>query len=146
MSKGFEWCKKRASDPSMSGYADKDWSKAREICPTGLFSMFPSRGDVIVKHDPDAGFQYFTSASLVHDGTLKFFRDACVSCVSNVMTRRTYFLGADKPLPGEVVKYTVGNFVVLDEYGDKFAPEGRPWMKSCTTVLLPVKYEVLHEG
>ena len=93
--------------------------------------------------NPDAEFQYFTSESCIHDGTLIFPLSLMEKCVYKVYCLNTYYQPLGRPGVGSTVKIEVGNFVILNEF-DKdgtFAPDCKEWMSERTTVLLPLRME-----
>ena len=93
--------------------------------------------------NPDAEFQYFTSESCIHDGTLIFPLSLMEKCVYKVCCLNTYYQPLGRPGVGSTVKIEVGNFVILNEF-DKdgtFAPDSKEWMSERTTVLLPLRME-----
>jgi hypothetical protein len=83
--------------------------------------------------DPEANFDYFTSYRLFSDGTLISIFKAIDECLKNVYSGKTY--NKDVGLP---THYTIGNLVVLEEFGD-YGTEEKPFLHSRITVLLPVK-------
>ena len=172
MSKGFDWCIARASDPAVSGLADRDWSKAMERDSWRFISREYSRivdnewNDVLdggwfgfsvsgvidgkermfkvyVHHDPDADFTYFSSASELNDSTMMFEIEMERNLVNKVFTLTT----ADKSkvkngIDFTEIYWTVGDFVFLSETDRKFAPLDKQWMKTRMTVLLPLRMDV----
>ena len=92
--------------------------------------------------DPDADFEYFTSSSSIHDGTLLFIKECADNCVCKIVSGQTYNKKIGPPKDGDTVHYTVGNLVVLSEYDmdeTKFATKDKRWLHERTTVLLPIK-------
>lgn len=157
MSKSLTFCQTAASDPNRSNLSDRDWSKAKEIDSEYFFEPYlggvqsynimiqegdcdePKALHVDIEFDEDADFDYFVCSSLIHDGTLLFVTNAVSDCIMKVGLAQTY--DSRKGPHKSHVKYTVGNFVVLNEYDKDFAPPDKPWMNERTTVLLPIKYE-----
>lgn len=158
MSKSFDFCKVIAQDSSRSSYADRSWDNVIEDYETEtIFDEylhgardFSIEGkvddeieicfDVSVSFDGNADFDYFTSESCVHDGTLLFIREAMDRCVQKVCLAQTYNKNIGEPESGDSIQYVVGNFVVLTEYDGDFVPKDKPWMRERTTVLLPLKF------
>jgi len=148
MSKSLEFCKTRASDPTISKYADRDWSKATEHdirpfladLPGPRYTLSSGDGDygVYITVDPDADFDYFTSNSFLSDGTLVFLLESIENLVQKVITLGSYNKELGPPEPGNTVNIVVGNYVLLTEYG-KFDTENGAWLNERTTVLLPIK-------
>ena len=157
MSKSFDFCKTVAQDTSRSNYADRSWDNAVEDCETeAIFDEFirgarsfiltgklddgmDIRIHIDISFDGDADFDYFTSSTYVHDGTLLFIREAMDKCVRNVCTAQTYNKNIGAPKHGDNIRYIVGNFIILTEYDGDFVPADKPWMRERTTVLLPLK-------
>ena len=161
MSNSLDFCKLAAADKTRSRYTDRNFAQADEFGDTKTLmnDVFGGRRDftisgldesgrkivlnIIVDHNPNANFDYFTSEELTHDGTYIFIMQAVIKCIKKIATGATYYRNAGKPEDGAFLHYTIGNAIVLNEYGEQFAPEDRPWMRERTTVLLPIKYEVL---
>lgn len=154
MSKSFDFCN---AEVSRSGYANRSWGNAFEVSETeAIFDVY-LRGarnfslegkvdgiadicfDVSISFDSNADFNYFTSASCIHDGTLLFIREAMDECVRKVCLAQSYYKPIGEPKSGDSIQYVVGNFVVLTEYDGDFVPVDKPWMRERTTVLLPIK-------
>lgn len=161
MSNSLIFCKSVASDPSRSNFLDRDFRHADEFGDTRNMLknlLGDKRGitisgkdesgksilfDVTIDFDPNAKFDYCTSEAVVHDGTYIFMLQAIEGCLMKVITGSTYYSKCDPPTPGSSVHYTIGNAVVLNEYDTKFATKEKPWMQERTTVMLPIKYEVM---
>lgn len=170
MSKGFEWCIERASDPALSGLSDRDWSKAVEVNSERFFDCIEEKfiSDIGVRRDdgvlhvvrdafgidgkkwtvhlrfdPDADFSYFTSECSVNDGTILFANELFDRNAFKVITMSTYDKVLETALRiGRDVYWTIGNFVCLLETGERFAPTDKPWVKTRMTVLLPLRMDV----
>ena len=151
MSKSFDFCIEKVQDPGRSTIADRDYSEAFEVPLYTVFEYFKDKkvlnlGDeslsVTITYDPDADFQYFTNVSSTHDGTLMFVIDNMVACLNKVLHLETYYspAGCPKNFDGAEIYYTVGNFVVCNEYGEQFATKEKPWIEERTTVMLPIAY------
>lgn len=154
MSKSFDFCQAAIL---RSGYADRSWENAREEYETeAVFDeyLYGARNfsfegtvdgvvdvcfDVSISFDSDADFDYFTSESCIHDGTLLFVREAMDKCVRKVCLAQSYYKPTGAPASGDSIQYTVGNFIVLTEYDGDFVPADKPWMRERSTVLLPIK-------
>lgn len=160
-----DFCKKVTSDEERSAYFGRDWESAREYNAEEIFNHFLKGstylrltgsnvvGDKVdyrvqINYNPEAKFQYFTSESSVHDGTLLFQLEAMYKCVQRVVTGSTYFKRMKPPTNGCIVRYSVGNFVVLNEYdvnGDIFTPSEKPYCRQRTTVMLPIRVDIERE-
>lgn len=161
MSKSLDFCVSTASDPERSGFYDRKWDDAKELDAELIFDAYihnernltmtgtNSNGEnirvnVILTFNPDADFQYFTSESCLHDGTLVHSVSLLEKCVSKVCCLGTFYKPLGEPHDGMTVHIEVGNFVVLNEYdedGKLFAPEDKKWMRERTTVLLPIRMD-----
>lgn len=157
MSKSFDFCVKMASDKTRSGYADMDWTAAQEQDSRDIFRRYIGAATKVIlsdkdgrelvlnlEYNEDGDFDYFTSTQLVHDGTLLFVAECFEKLVRKILYAETYFKPKGSHSFGDTVKYTIGNFVYLNEHGDDFG--GEKWMKTRTTVLLPLKYEKIDGG
>lgn len=106
-------------------------------------------GDLVINicHDENSDFEYFTMEQCVCDGTLIFMSELVERVFLKVLHCQT--VNSEKvpsnfkndPFNYEIC-YTVGNFVICDEYGN-FGTEEKPWMKSRFTVMLPIKFDVV---
>ena len=158
MSKSFEWVKARASNPNVSGLADRDWNKAVEYDAFTIFkkSIYGESENGVVYisvdgkqfcvhflFDANAEYDYFTGATELNDGTFFFESAMCLNIADKVCTLQT--VNKEKIAHGinfSNVYWTIGNFAVLSENGDKFASRDKPWMKTRLTAVLPLKMEV----
>ena len=102
----------------------------------------------IIQYNPDADFQYFTMARCRCDGTMLFYLDLMLECIDNMLEFHTWCKEVEIPkeLIGVTLKYTVGDFVLAEEFGDQFTTTEKPWMRSRFTVMLPIKCEVIKEN
>ena len=151
MSNSLEFCIKTATDQTRSNLMDVDFSEAFEMPIETVAEFFKNNkiytrkiGNTTLEitYDPDADFQYYTNSVSTHDGTLMFVLENMERCLAKVLNGKTYYIpaGVPKNFNGAVIQYTIGNFVVCNEYGEQFAPKDKPWMTEMTTVLLPIKY------
>lgn len=157
MSKSFDFCKATAQNAYRSSYADRSWDNAIEVYETeAIFDKYLHGArniffegkvddeteicfDVSISFDGNADFDYFTSESCIHDGTLYFIIKTMDECVRKVCLAQTYNKHTGAPESGDSIQYIVGNFVILTEYDGDFVPADKPWMRERTTVLLPLK-------
>lgn len=104
--------------------------------------------NVIIKHDPDADFEYFTMQRCNCDGTFVFFQDLMGECIDKMIHLKTCNVNKEIPkdLTGYSIIYTVGDFVLAEEFGDEFATKEKPWMHSRFTAMLPIKFDVVRNG
>lgn len=104
--------------------------------------------NVIIKYDPDADFEYFTMQRCNCDGTFVFFQDLMGECIDKMIHLKTCNVNKEIPkdLTGYSIIYTVGDFVLAEEFGDEFATKEKPWMKSKFTAMLPIKFDVVRNG
>lgn len=133
---------KKCINEGRSKYGDRNWDKAEEYNPIEYFKYYPGAN---VVYDPDADFEYFTSESSVHDGTLLFEVELIREVVARVAMGYTYYI--PKGIPKNKLKYTIGNIIVLNEYEESadWIPQNKPWMHQRTTVCLPLKTEEVIE-
>lgn len=156
MSNSLEFCKKRALDPNVSSYADRDWSKAKEYGIENLLDELlsghreykltgrdefgePISYNVKIEIDPDADFDYFSSDSFLCDGTMIFLAESLEKMIKKIVSVMTYNKNLGKPTNGCTVNYTIGNAVILSEFDGDWIPKSKPWLRERTTVLLPLK-------
>jgi hypothetical protein len=102
-------------------------------------------GDIQIDiiYDENADFEYFTMERCRCDGSLMFFDELTMKILDKICHIGTYNkekIISNINLFDYIWTYTVGNFVLCDEYGD-FGTEGKPWMKSRFTVMLPIKFD-----
>lgn len=159
MSKSLEFCKRIVSDKFRSSFADMNWTDAIEIDSEKFFTnVLKNRRSWLIRKEledgqniditinltinPEEKFDYFTSASSVHDGTLLFELELINDCIYNVILGKTYNKNIGEPKSNDTVHYTVGNLVVLNEYDmdhNKFCSKDKPFLCERTTVLLPIR-------
>lgn len=106
-------------------------------------------GDIIanISYNENADFEYFTMEQCICDGTLLFIDELLQKVFLKVMYIQT--VNSEK-IPDDFNKnpfdyelsYTVGNFVICDEYGD-FGAKEKPWLHSRFTVMLPIKLDII---
>lgn len=154
MSQSLDFCKWVAKE--RSHYGDRDFSKAYEQDAQSVFEQYThgmtkyqlsgTKDDgtsvaIIVELDfnPNADFEYCTSASSCHDGSLLFLAQNLEECSMNVIQMRTYNKNVGEPQNGDHIKYTIGNFVVVVERDtERFRTDEKPWLTERTTVMLPL--------
>jgi hypothetical protein len=159
MNKSLEFCKERLPH---SSYSDRRFDELVEFDPTEVFDSVlqgarnwiiggkdNQSNDVKINFelniDPDADFEYFTSVSSIHDGTMLFIYENMEQCARKVVMGQTYNINKRPPQNGDTVCYTVGDFVIGNEFDkdrSKFSTKEKPWMQERTTVMLPVKYSI----
>ena len=163
MSKSLEFCIDRALNPKVSSYYDRNWKEAIENEETEAWFDDYIQGerkflitgtndneekislDLEISFDSNANFDYFTSESCIHDGTAYFIVCCMEKVMNKVLNASTYnkLLFNDKDiLNAQTIKYIIGNFVILDEFGD-FSTKEKPWLKDRTTILLPLKQIII---
>lgn len=99
--------------------------------------------NVTINHDPNAEFEYFTMESCRCDGTLCFMQELMESIILKLFQIKTVNIettpdNIQESLWDYNLEYTVGNFVLNQEFGD-FGTEEKPWMQSRFTAMLPIK-------
>lgn len=104
--------------------------------------------NVIIKYNPDADFEYFTIQRCVCDGSFVFFQDVMCDCVNKLIHLKTCNVNKNIPkdLTGYYIVYTIGDFVLAEEFSGEFATNEKPWMNSRFTAMLPIKFEVIKDG
>ena len=95
-----------------------------------------TRRDIAVDYSDDADFQYFSTYSLLCDGTLAFALDACQEIAKRIVMGATYYKKVP-PQPNDALHYTVGNFIVTFEHGDFGTPE-KPWLSERMRAFVPL--------
>lgn len=156
MSKSLDFCKTRALNPETSHWSDRNWNEAQEldISPfidniLGDIRRYKICGklddetevqySVMLTINPDGEFDYFTSDSFLSDGTLLFERESIDKLINKVLTLQTHNIKLGMPTNGCEIHWTIGNFIILHEYDGDWVPEDRQWMRSRTSILLPLK-------
>ena len=163
MSKSLEFVKERIASGQCNGMENNKYESMSEQDIRELFTVIDCtkdgtiladvsylKGDkpyfnVIIKRDPDADFEYFTMQRCNCDGTFVFFQDLMNECVNKMLNLKTCNVNKEIPkdLTGYSVIYTVGDFVLAEEFGDEFATKEKPWMQSRFTAMLPIKFDVV---
>ena len=115
--------------------------------------QFKSKDGAILSeayYDPEADFNYFTMSRNCNDGTLIFDMEAMQQVIIKVLSCQTYNKAVLTEMPNDMeffdihhFKYTMGDIVLCQEYGDEFGTKEKPWMTRRTTALLPIKFEVV---
>ena len=97
---------------------------------------------VKVTYDPDAEFKYFTTSSSRHDGTMLFVYENIEACLKKILSLQTYDASVGMPKDANNCNYfyTIGDIVVVNEYGRRFATDEKPWMQQKTTVMIPIVF------
>lgn len=97
---------------------------------------------VKVAYDPDADFKYFTTSSSRYDGTMLFVYENIEACLKKILSLQTYDVSVGMPKNANNCNYfyTIGDIVVVNEYGERFATDEKPWMQQRTTVMIPIVF------
>lgn len=103
-----------------------------------------TRRDIAVDYSDDADFQYFSTYSLLCDGTLAFSLDACQELAKRIVLGATYYK-KNPPQPNDGLHYTVGNFIVTFEHGDFGTPE-KPWLSERVRAFVPLICKPIGNG
>lgn len=152
MSKSLEFIKHRVSDPCVSTYSDKDWSKAVEVDLTGFVkSMFHINldghgifiriGNILstsVVIDTNADFDFFVSSQIVSDSTGLYFQPLC-ECIEKILWGRVYNKKGKVPQEGDELHYVLGNAIVLHTTKPFVFLTEKPWLTDEYIVCIPVK-------
>lgn len=164
--KSLDYIKQRISDGD-TGLSKCKYESMVEFNPVDIFEkMYESRaletGITVgnsdyqaanICYDPEADFNYFSMSRNANDGTLIFDFEAMQDVLCKVLSCQTYNKAVLTEVPDDEeyfnthhFKYTIGDIVLCQEYGDEFATEEKPWMKRRTTALLPIKFEVVEDS
>ena len=158
-----DFCIKQIKEQN-SPYMDRDFSKTIEVnmdyvlnylsnqCGSDItfpihIVYFPNGFNTTIncqiEYNPNANFDYFTSESMYTDGTAIFEQSIINELFSRLVNVLTYDNRTKQPdfSKNFTVKYTIGNFVVIREYKDRWSEVETPWMNERLTVMLPIKYE-----
>lgn len=167
MSKSLEFVKERITSGQCNGMEDNkyefmieqntlemfrkfDFFKANDTSRIMRFGIKNSKPlfNVIIKYDPNADFEYFTMQRCNCDGTFVFFQDLMTECINKMVNLKT--CNANKTIPKGLtdysIIYTVGDFVLAEEFGYEFATKEKPWMQSRFTAMLPIKFDAIKGG
>ena len=166
MSKSLEFVKERIASGQCNGMENNKYEFMIEQDIRELFTVITCTKDgtilidvpylkgnkpyfnIIIKRDPDADFEYFTMQRCNCDGTFVFFQDLMGECIDKMIHLKTCNVNKKIPkdLTGYSIVYTVGDFVLAEEFGDEFATKEKSWMQSRFTVMLPIKFDVVKNG
>ena len=101
------------------------------------------KSKITVKYDPNSEFDYFSTRSITHDGTLLFTLDA----IEELLLRP--FKLATMPKDSGInqsnffefdYQYTVGDIVLHRDFGMKNI-NGNHWHGETDTIVLPIKFK-----
>ena len=164
--KSLDYIKQRISEEN-TGLSKCKYESMVEFNPVDIFEkMYESRtletGITVgnsehqvanICYDPEADFNYFSMSRNANDGTLIFDFETMQDVLCKVLSCQTYNKAVLTEVPDDEeyfnnhhFKYTIGDIVLCQEYGDEFATEEKPWMKRRTTALLPIKFEVVDDA
>lgn len=166
MGKSLEFVKERIASGQCNGMENNKYESMIEQDIRELFTVVTCtkngtiladipylKGDkpyfnVIIKRDPNADFEYFTMQRCNCDGTFVFFQNLMGECIDKMIHLKTCNVNKEIPkdLTGYAIIYTVGDFVLAEEFGDEFATKEKPWMRSRFTAMLPIKFDVVKNG
>lgn len=155
MGKSLDYIKRRISEGNTS-YGEMSLDHVYEVSPHQFIQFKNNRLiaeltddanpeldiSVTVTYDPNVEFGYFTSQSVRHDGTMLFVAENIIDCLKKILMCQTYDIRVGLPKnPNKChYYYTIGDIVVVDEYGEQFAPKEKPWMQQRTTVMIPIAF------
>ena len=122
MSKSLDYCICNVPEE----LANRPWENAKEWNSEKFYDMATDSNrhfkaiqlstgreiDVEINFDPDAEFQGFISDGGVHEEKAIFFTSSAENCIEKI----TDVNKAEPDLKEDHVTYTVGNFVVLNEF------------------------------
>lgn len=106
---------------------------------------------ILVSYNPDADYDYISSESCYCDGTIYFFAGLCSKIFEKILTGQSLYApkipkDAEEYLYNYDISFEVGDFVLIEEYGEQFATKEKPWMQSRFTVMLPIKCDFIKNG
>ena len=66
-------------------------------------------------------------------------------CLNKMIHLKTCNVNKEIPkdLTGYSIVYTVGDYVLAEEFGKEFSTEDKPWMQYRFTAMLPIKFDVM---
>lgn len=105
-----------------------------------------------IMYDKKADFNYVSSETIIHDGTFLFIHEAMLRVLCRVLNVGTYNKNIitdtidDSFFQKRYFKYIIGDMVVASENSDRFAPDDKPWMQEMSSVMLPIRFEVVTKG
>ena len=104
--------------------------------------------NIIIKYDPNAEFDYFTSDICVHDGSLIFLQEAIANIFNKIIKFETHYAGDVPDEWGKYLwdydyEYTIGDFVIVNKFGDEYATGDKSWLKNKQIVTLPIKWRYI---
>ena len=166
MGKSLEFVKERIASGQCNGMENNKYTSMIEQDIRELFNVVNYTKDgtiladvpylkrdkpyfnVVIKRDPDADFEYFTMQRCNCDGTFIFFQDLMNECINKMLNLKTCNVNKEIPkdLTGYSIVYTVGDFVLAEEFCNEFSTKEKPWMKSRFTAMLPIKFDVAKSG
>lgn len=122
-------------------FKDGETSRTFEVSIKNIKSLFT----VNIKYNPNADFEYFTMQRCICDGTFVFFQDLMAECLNKMIHLKTCNVNKEIPkdLTGYSIVYTVGDYVLAEEFGKEFSTEDKPWMQCRFTAMLPIKFDVM---
>ena len=104
--------------------------------------------NITVKYDPDAEFDYFTSDICVHDGSLVFLAEGMCNILNKILSVGTYNI-SDQPDNWDShfwdydYEYTIGDFVVVNNFSVMNATKEKPWAMDKQIIALPIKWRYI---
>ncbi len=124
-------------------FEDSETSRTFKVGLKNSKSLFT----VIIKYDPNADFEYFTMQRCICDGTFVFFQGLMAECLNKMIHLKT--CNVNKTIPKDLsaysIIYTVGDYVLAEEFGKEFSTEDKPWMRCRFTAMLPIKFDVMKD-
>ena len=164
--KSLDFCKQILTNPKRSNFTDRNWDKCKVVPSINIFDRYlKGHRNLLLKGTNDNGiktevairlefnsdtdFEYFTSSTSIHDGTLLFIEENFKECVYKLCQGQSYYLPTNKPPKNRCrIVYTIGDFIMLNEYdedGTLFVPKEKPYLRERTTILLPLKTRVEYD-
>lgn len=88
----------------------------------------------------------FTEDELTYIDNIKWMKGSYVDFLRLWQPRYEDFEITTDSDCGLSIIYTVGDFVLTEEFGDEFTTKEKPWMQSRFTAMLPIKFDVVKNG
>lgn len=104
--------------------------------------------NLMLQYDPNADFESIIIMRCNCDGSLAFYDDLMRKCLNKIITLQSCDKLMENPatLNGYTLMYSIGDFVLGDEFGDKFTTKEKPWMQSRFTAMLPIKFKLMKKS
>ena len=117
-------------------------SAYKQYTVTGLDSMGNDlERHVTLDYQKDADWEYCTSLTSIHEGTMLFVQETVAKCLQRFLSGDTYNVNKRPPDGKCNVKYTIGDTIVINEYDLEHKKFAKDFRTMRTTVMIPLIYE-----